>query len=74
MSNRSIIGDPIKKHVRRYNLWRKIDSILGLLGEDAKNVISWAYREAERQLEEEGRSEKKLGSKAYNLLAKEAAI
>jgi len=74
LSNRSIIGDPIKKHVRRYNLWRKIDSILGLLGEDAKNVISWAYRESERQLEEEGTSEKKLGSKAYNLLAKEAAI
>ncbi|MGV9168570.1 MAG: hypothetical protein ACOC38_01370 [Promethearchaeia archaeon] len=74
MSNRNIIGEPIKRHVRRYNLWRKIDSILSLLGEDAKNVVSWAYKEAKRQLKEKGDNEKKLGRKAYNLIAEEAAI
>jgi len=61
--------------VRKYTLNDKLRSITELLGEDAQNVIDWAYDEAKRLIAENPREkESDLGRIVYELIGSEAAI
>jgi len=69
------MGPALKKHVRKYTLNDKIRSITALLGEDAQNVIDWAYTEAKRRIKENpAEKESDLGRIVYELIGNEAAI
>ena len=75
MSRKTTIGPALQKHVRKYTLNDKLQSITGLLGDDAQNVIDWAYAEAKRQIaENRGDKESDLGRIVYELIGNEAAI
>ncbi len=61
--------------MRKYTLNDKLRSITELLGEDAQNVIDWAYDEAKRLIAENPREkESDLGRIVYELIGSEAAI
>lgn len=65
----------MKKHVRKYTLNDKLNSITTLLGEDTQNVIDWAYNEAKRQIKENKElKESDLGRLVFDLIGNEAAI
>ncbi|MFW9788697.1 MAG: hypothetical protein ACFFE2_06605 [Candidatus Thorarchaeota archaeon] len=69
------IGPALKKHVRRYTLSDKLNSITTLLGDDAQNVIDWAYTEAKRCINENPEDkESDLGRIVFDLIGHEAAI
>ena len=75
MSRKVTIGPALQKHVRRYTLNDKLRSITALLGEDAQNVIDWAYSEAKRRIKENpGDKESDLGRIVHELIGNEAAI
>jgi hypothetical protein len=61
--------------VRRYTLNDKLRSITSLLGDDAQNVIDWAYEEAKRRIAENPKEKKgDLGRIVFDLIGNEAAI
>jgi hypothetical protein len=61
--------------VRKYTLKDKLRSITAILGEDAQNVIDWAYAEAKRRIAENpGEKDSDLGRIVYELIGNEAAI
>jgi hypothetical protein len=65
----------LKKYVRRYNLGEKLSSIFYLLGNDAQNVVDWAFKEARRK--REGKKPPQgtdLGKTMFQLLGRTAAI
>ena len=75
MSRTTTIGSALQKHVRKYTLKDKLRSISALLGEDAQNVIDWAYSEAKRRIAENPKEkESDLGRIVYELIGNEAAI
>ncbi len=75
MSRKTTIGPALQKHVRKYTLNDKLRSITSLLGEDAQNVIDWAYSEAKRRIAENpSEKESDLGRIVYELIGNEAAI
>lgn len=75
MSRKANIGPALKKHVRRYTLNDKLRSITAILGEDAQNVVDWAYSEAKRRIAENpSEKESDLGRIVYDLIGNEAAI
>ena len=75
MSGRVTIGPALKKHVKKYTLDDKLRSIIALLGDDAQNVIDWAYNEAKRRIKENANQKKSdLGRTVYELIGNEAAI
>lgn len=63
----------LRKHVRKYNLQEKLQSILYLLGPDAQEVVDWAEEETESRLGGDA-TEKKRGQMIFNLISREAAI
>ncbi len=75
MSLKITIGSALKKHLKKYTLTDKIRSITELLGDDAQNVIDWAYEEAKRRIKESPEAkESDLGRIVFNLIGNEAAI
>ncbi len=75
MSRKTTIGTALQKHVRRYTLNDKLHSIIGLLGDDAQNVIDWAYDEAKRRIAENpAEKESDIGRIVFELIGNEAAI
>ena len=61
--------------MRKYTLNDKLRSITALLGEDAQNVIDWAYTEAKRRIADNPHDkESDLGKIVYDLIGNEAAI
>jgi len=75
LSRKATIGAALQKHVRKYTLNDKLRSIIGLLGDDAQNVIDWAYDEAKRRIAENpSDKESDLGRIVYELIGNEAAI
>ena len=75
MSRRLTIGPALQKHVRKYTLDDKLKLITSLLGDEAQNVIDWAYAEAKRRIKENPQDKKgDLGKIVYNLIGNEAAI
>jgi hypothetical protein len=69
------VGTAVKGHVKRYTLNDKLKSILNLLGNDAQQVIDWAYEEAERRIREEKSLKKaNLGGIVFDLIGYEAAV
>jgi hypothetical protein len=75
LSRKTTIGAALQKHVRKYTLKDKLRSITALLGEDAQNVIDWAYTEAKRRISENpNEKESDLGKIVYELIGNEAAI
>ena len=75
MSRKLTIGPALKKHVRKYTLNDKLNSITNLLGDDAQNVLDWAYSEAKRRISENpDEKESDLGRIVYELIGNEAAI
>jgi hypothetical protein len=69
------MGPALKKHVRKYTLNDKIRSITALLGDEAQNVVDWAYTEAKRRIKENpAEKESDLGRIVYELIGSEAAI
>jgi hypothetical protein len=75
LSRKTDIGSELQKHVRKYTLNDKLRSIISLLGDDAQNVIDWAYDEAERLIAENpNEKESDLGRIVYELIGNEAAI
>jgi hypothetical protein len=67
-------GTELRKHIRRYTLNEKLKSILNLLGNDAQEVIDWAYEEAKRRQKEGKLKKKDIGRTVYDLIGNEAAI
>jgi hypothetical protein len=68
-------GTELRKHIRKYTLNEKVNSIYDLLGQDAQKVVDWAYEEARRQIEEDKKlSKKDLGRLVYELIGTEAAV
>ncbi|MGY5864791.1 MAG: hypothetical protein RTV41_09315 [Candidatus Thorarchaeota archaeon] len=75
MAKKATTGTALQKHVRRYTLNNKLRSITNLLGDDAQNVIDWAYDEAKRRIAENPRDKKgDLGRIVFDLIGSEAAI
>lgn len=75
MSRKLNIGSALKKYVRRYTLNDKFNSIFALLGEEAQNVIDWAYKEAKRRISENPKEkDSDLGRIVFDLISNEAAI
>ena len=75
MATKASIGTALNKHVRKYTLNDKLRSITSLLGNDAQNVIDWAYEEAKRQIAENPEDkESDLGRIVFYLIGNEAAI
>ena len=75
MSRKTTVGPALQKHVRRYTLTDKLRSITGLLGDEAQNIIDWAYKEAKLRIAENpGEKESDLGRIVYELIGNEAAI
>jgi hypothetical protein len=75
LAKKTKIGPALQKHVRRYTLNDKLRSITSLLGDDAQNVIDWAYEEAKRRIAEEPDKKKSdMGRLVYELIGNEAAI
>lgn len=61
--------------MRKYTLNDKLNSITNLLGDDAQNVLDWAYSEAKRRISENpDEKESDLGRIVYELIGNEAAI
>ena len=61
--------------MRKYTLKDKLRSITALLGDDAQNVIDWAYSEAKRRIAENpDEKESDLGRIVFALIGNEAAI
>jgi hypothetical protein len=61
--------------VRRYTLSDKLSSITSLLGDDAQNVIDWAYKEAKRRIKENPKEkESDIGRIVFDLIGNEAAV
>ena len=68
-------GPELRKHVRKYTLNEKMNSIYDLLGQDAQEVVDWAYEEAQRLIEEDKKLAKKdTGRIVYELIGTEAAV
>ncbi len=77
MSPRVRYGPHLKKHIGRYNLHKKMGSVLSLLGDDAQQVVDWAQGEAKRRrrdMEKKGERLPTLGKMVYDLVGYEAAI
>lgn len=75
MSRKTTIRPALQKHVTKYTLKDKLRSITAILGEDAQNVIDWAYTEAKRRIAENpNEKESDLGRIVYELIGNEAAI
>jgi hypothetical protein len=75
LAKKTTIGPALQKHVRRYTLNDKLRSITFLLGNDAQNVIDWAYKEAKRRIAENPADKKSdLGRIVFDLIGNEAAI
>ena len=75
MAKKTTKGNALQKHVRRYTLSDKLRSITALLGEDAENVIDWAFEEARRRIAENPQEkESDLGRIVFDLIGNEAAI
>jgi hypothetical protein len=69
------IGPALRKYVKKYTLNDKLNSIILLLGDEAQNVIDWAYTEAKRQIKEiSDLKESDTGRIVYDLIGNEAAI
>ncbi len=69
------MGPALQKHVRKYTLNEKLRSITALLGDDAQDVIDWAYAEAKRRIKENpSEKDSDLGRIVYDLIGHEAAI
>ncbi|MFW9967095.1 MAG: hypothetical protein ACFFEA_08065 [Candidatus Thorarchaeota archaeon] len=65
----------LKKYVRRYNLGEKLSSILYLLGNDAQDVVDWAYEESRRKSAgEKAPKGIELGKAMFHLLGRTAAV
>jgi hypothetical protein len=65
----------LKKYVRRYNLGEKLSSILYLLGNDAQDVVDWAYEESKRKpAGEKAPKGIELGKAMFHLLGQTAAV
>ena len=75
LSRKTTIRPALQKHVRKYTLNDKLRSITAILGEEAQNVIDWAYTEAKRRIAENpNEKESDLGRIVYELIGNEAAI
>jgi hypothetical protein len=75
LSTKINIGSALQKHVRKYTLNDKLRSITSLLGDEAQDVIDWAYTEARRRIKENPKEkEADLGRIVYDLISNEAAI
>ncbi len=75
MSGKLTIGTALKKYVKKYTLNGKLNSITALLGEEAQNVIDWAYSEAKRRVAENpNEKESDIGRIVFDLIGNEAAI
>ena len=61
--------------MRRYTLSDKLRSITALFGDEAENVIDWAFEEARRRIAENpAEKESDLGRIVFDLIGNEAAI
>jgi hypothetical protein len=75
LAKKATTGPALQKHVRRYTLNDKLRSITNLLGDDAQNVIDWAYDEAKRRIAENpGDKKSDLGRIVFDLIGNEAAV
>ncbi|TFG12701.1 hypothetical protein EU537_08380 [Candidatus Thorarchaeota archaeon] len=77
MSPRVKYGPHLKKHIGRYNLHKKMKSVLALLGDDAQQVVDWAQGEAKirrREMEKKHERLPTLGKMVYDLVGYEAAL
>jgi hypothetical protein len=63
-------GVVLHRYVKRYGLYEKMNSIIGLLGSEAQGVLEWAEEEAKRRNPES----KNLGRDVFNLVGYEAAM
>jgi hypothetical protein len=68
------LGTALKEHNEKYNLHRKMDSIISLLGDDAQTVVDWAQTEGKKRRKQKSSSGASLGKIIFNLLGFEAAI
>jgi hypothetical protein len=69
------LGPALQKHVKKYTLNDKLNSIISLLGDEAQNVIDWAYTEAKRLIKETSDLKSSdTGRIVYDLIGSEAAI
>lgn len=60
--------------MKRYNLFRKVDSIVSILGDDAQQVFDWAQEEAQRRIDEQKEKKSNKGRLIFRLVGREAAI
>lgn len=75
MARNVTLGPALQKYVKKYTLNDKLNSIISLLGDEAQNVIDWAYTEAKRQIKETSDlKESDTGRIVYDLVGSEAAI
>lgn len=75
MLSRKVNYSPaLRKHVRKYNLNDKLQSIMNLLGKDAQNVFDWAQEEAKLRIKKGEEKETNLAKVEFQLIANEAAI
>ena len=75
MLSRKVNYSPaLRKHVRKYNLNDKMQSIMNLLGKDAQNVLNWAQEEAKLRIKKGEEKETNLAKVEFQLIANEAAI
>ncbi|MBD3407703.1 MAG: hypothetical protein GF411_16415 [Candidatus Lokiarchaeota archaeon] len=74
MAKKLKYNSSLRKYLKRYNLFRKLDSIVMILGEDAQQVIEWAQDEAQRLIEEQEEKKSNKGRIIFKLVGREAAI
>ena len=75
MARKVTFGPALQRYVKRYTLNDKLNSIISLLGDEAQNVIDWAYTEAKRRIKETSDLKKSdTGRIVYDLVGSEAAI
>ncbi len=75
MLSRKVNYSPaLRKHVRKYNLNDKLQSIMNLLGKDAQKVFNWAQEEAKHRIKKGEEKQTNLAKVEFRLIANEAAI
>lgn len=70
MARKVKYGTALRRHITRYGLHDKMNSLINLLGNDAQSVVDWAEEEATRR----GIGSKNLGKELFGLIGYEAAI
>lgn len=70
MNRKVKYGAALRRHIKRYRLYEKMNSIIGLLGNEAQGVLDWAEEEAKRR----NPDSKNLGRDIFNLVGYEAAM